>query len=304
MHHYSGNIRKEAIFGLKELLSANVEILTQHLAAILDAILPRIIDEDATVRNALHSLLNVIWNLVNSGKLSPHFPLILAQLKCGLTHSNENIKDFALKLCESVAESHPDFVRSNPEFVQMLIDLLPNFGIGNSSKTSTNSSQGKIFSLKRRTSAVRTLRNLISTLENNDRQPLNSEFRRNPIEVNEEKISVDGIFDWKFRKFANFSVFEKNRGIDWKSRIDREKVVNFLFGIWTELMFDENNQVLKAVDEEKLKILRDIFSVLKNLNQFLTQKQKKNLIDGFPIFQQRGPTKGRNWLVNTLFGLG
>ncbi|KAF8323059.1 hypothetical protein DL93DRAFT_618999 [Clavulina sp. PMI_390] len=112
MKHYSPAVRKDAIGGIRELLSENPELIEDSLHSLLNRCVGLISDEDAMVRKSLISLLAWLLPTIPPDNLSPHAPLLMLFTTSALSHIFPEIR--------------VDGVR----FVDILLQVVPNVVVG------------------------------------------------------------------------------------------------------------------------------------------------------------------------------
>lgn len=86
-------------------------------------------DGSGSVRQAAHALVKSVLSLVSSDVISPFFTILVAHLKCGLTHIKEKIQLDALKLLELYLQHCSDLlVHLAGHILPVLIGLLSKQG--------------------------------------------------------------------------------------------------------------------------------------------------------------------------------
>ncbi|THV04867.1 hypothetical protein K435DRAFT_648461 [Dendrothele bispora CBS 962.96] len=121
-HHNAGS-KRDALFGLKELLDGYWELTEEVLPTLLNATVKLISDEDASVRKALITLFS--WLLPRAPKvilsshmyatqniLTPHAPLLLLFVTSAQTHIFPEIRIDAVRLLNVLLEYIPETVVS------------------------------------------------------------------------------------------------------------------------------------------------------------------------------------------------
>ena len=84
--HYSSSVRQDALGGLRELLMSCPDMLSTHLAVILERTSPLCLDKDSTLRQALCRFYKAILPQVSVDQMKPFFTLLSAHLSCAMTH--------------------------------------------------------------------------------------------------------------------------------------------------------------------------------------------------------------------------
>ena len=91
-------MRCDGLTGLRELFQDHPHLLIPNLAKLVDKVLCKIIDPDASVRHSLYTLLSDIFSVVSSDHVCAHFSSIVAHLSCGLTHISDKVQLDSLRM--------------------------------------------------------------------------------------------------------------------------------------------------------------------------------------------------------------
>ncbi|CAL1695440.1 unnamed protein product [Somion occarium] len=110
LKHYNVSTRKDAIFGLRELLEENPHLLADHLTALVNGTVRVIGDEDASVRKALLGFFGWLLPRVPQSDLHPHAPILLLFTTSALTHIFPEIRIDAIRFLDIFLEHIPEIV--------------------------------------------------------------------------------------------------------------------------------------------------------------------------------------------------
>ncbi|RDB28596.1 Testis-expressed sequence 10 protein [Hypsizygus marmoreus] len=108
--HYNATTRKDAILGLRELLDAHWALLDSSLAALINACVRMIGDEDASVRKALLTFFSWLLPRIPQEDLVPHSPLLLLFTTSAQTHIFPEIRIDAIRFLNLFLECIPQAV--------------------------------------------------------------------------------------------------------------------------------------------------------------------------------------------------
>ena len=118
--HFKSAVRRDALIGLRDLLQENPALLPPNLASLIHHLSP-IVDIEGSVRHALLLFLRFLLGNVSEKQLSPFFPVLVAHLRCGLTHIDDRIQRDSLKVFDLVLSHFPRLLVS---FAQELLSLI------------------------------------------------------------------------------------------------------------------------------------------------------------------------------------
>ncbi|GMT21071.1 hypothetical protein PFISCL1PPCAC_12368, partial [Pristionchus fissidentatus] len=123
--HYSKNVRKNAIVGAKQILTSAPNLIEAHLRTIIPAFarLISLTDTDAATHSQLKSLLELVCT-VPPMSMSPHFPLFVAHILRGLTHSHDSVRSFALTVIHLLLDTYPSLCRDSTDIFQTIVHFL------------------------------------------------------------------------------------------------------------------------------------------------------------------------------------
>jgi hypothetical protein len=107
LKHYNPTHQKDALLGLRELISLHPIVLNLKLGIIFDATIPLMLDLDSVVRDAARQLFEFLFPLLtevnhrithSQSLMKPFLNFFMACLGNGLTHSRLKIRLFCVKL--------------------------------------------------------------------------------------------------------------------------------------------------------------------------------------------------------------
>ncbi|PFH54547.1 hypothetical protein AMATHDRAFT_135182 [Amanita thiersii Skay4041] len=110
LKHYNPTTRRDALFGLRELLDSHWSLLQSHLVSLINSLVRLISDEDSSVRKALISFLSWLLPRIPLEELSPHASLILLYTTSGQTHIFPEIRLDAVRVLDILLECIPHHV--------------------------------------------------------------------------------------------------------------------------------------------------------------------------------------------------
>ena len=107
--------------GLRELLTSNpAHLLEGCVGPLLKKLSPLFIEHDGVVRHWLYLLLKQVCETVDAATMAPFFPLLLASLKCGLTHINPAFQSDSITIVDLLILHYPNLMRDS---IQGLLPL-------------------------------------------------------------------------------------------------------------------------------------------------------------------------------------
>eukprot|EP00741_Cyanophora_paradoxa_P025730 tig00000388_g24829.t1 len=105
--HYSPNVRRDALFGLKDLLERHPGAMAGHVGAVLEALCERVADPEASVRHALRVAFAHVAGLLDEAQVGPFAGLLVVHLCSGMTHIAERVRLDALPLLDTLVDRFP-----------------------------------------------------------------------------------------------------------------------------------------------------------------------------------------------------
>jgi len=110
MKHYSAGTRKDAILGLRELLSVNTDLIIPSLSTLINSCTRIVGDDDASVRKALLGFLSWLFSRVPAAKLAPHTTILMLFITSSLSHIYPEIRIDAIRFLDLMLEFVPEVV--------------------------------------------------------------------------------------------------------------------------------------------------------------------------------------------------
>jgi Rix1 complex component involved in 60S ribosome maturation len=121
LHHYSSATRKDALVGLRSLLSRNPGIAEHRFAALTEGSLECIVCEDHTVRTALLEYQTDLLNSTTAATLAPFSDLYTAYTVSALTSLDKGVRRDGLALLALLLARFPQVMAARAA------KLLPNY---------------------------------------------------------------------------------------------------------------------------------------------------------------------------------
>lgn len=123
LKHYSPSTRRDALSGLRELLTGHPSLLLPALPRLLASTARLISDDDQSVRKALLSLLSYILPTAGPESLAPHAPSLLLFAASAQTHIFPAVALDAVRLLDLLLDILPETV-ATPRVLQGYLSLL------------------------------------------------------------------------------------------------------------------------------------------------------------------------------------
>ncbi|PWZ02458.1 hypothetical protein BCV70DRAFT_196701 [Testicularia cyperi] len=108
LRHYSANVRKEAVVGVREILTLHPVLITSAVGQILPDLSRCIGDDEGAVRKQLYSLLAWLLPLVPPQLLGPYHNTLLLFTTSALSHIYPEVRLDALRVLDICLELIPD----------------------------------------------------------------------------------------------------------------------------------------------------------------------------------------------------
>ena len=97
--------------GLRELFISNPHLLVTCIGDLIKKVSPLFADQYDSVRHSLYLLLKLVFQVIDQKVISPFFSLLLASIKCGLTHINSSIQTNSVKITDLLIEHYPSLIK-------------------------------------------------------------------------------------------------------------------------------------------------------------------------------------------------
>lgn len=115
LRHYSAGVRRDAIGGIREILSLHSSLLVTDAASLVPELSRCIGDDDAAVRKQLHQLLAWMLPQVPAQLLSPYHNTLLLFITSALSHIYPEVRLDAIKVLDICLENFSDIVTAGWE---------------------------------------------------------------------------------------------------------------------------------------------------------------------------------------------
>ncbi|KAF8519064.1 hypothetical protein JB92DRAFT_2900438 [Gautieria morchelliformis] len=110
LKHYNPTTRKDAIWGIRELLDTNPQLMGTSLTPVIQACARIVGDEDAEVRKSLLTFLAWLFRLAPLHKIRPHVPLLILFITSAQTHIFPAIRIDAIRFIDLLLDHIPEIV--------------------------------------------------------------------------------------------------------------------------------------------------------------------------------------------------
>ncbi|ODM92822.1 Testis-expressed sequence 10 protein, partial [Orchesella cincta] len=148
VNHHNTNLRKDAVVGLQEIASIQITTIVRHLDKILAKIASLTSDEESSVRKENLKLAEIVFSKVTDNQLRPFWSMLVAHLKCTLTHLTPSVRYNALLFIELLIQHYPGLViESCSAILPSVLSLIST--TYNDRNTNTSSSKKKPGSVTR-----------------------------------------------------------------------------------------------------------------------------------------------------------
>lgn len=111
MEHYSSAVRLELVRHLKKSLTDYPDLICSHLNLLIERLSWLITDVDAQVRKQGISLLKLVLSNADPDHILPFFPVVVAHLRCALTHISHDIQKDGLPLVDLLVDTFPQHLK-------------------------------------------------------------------------------------------------------------------------------------------------------------------------------------------------
>ena len=112
LNHPKPSICLDAINGIRELVSSfSTHSLALNLNLLINTLKPHLINYDQKVRHGLYLLLKYLFQNVPSKQISPYMDILIAAVKCAITHINQSIQLSGVKTIDLLIANYPSLVQ-------------------------------------------------------------------------------------------------------------------------------------------------------------------------------------------------
>ncbi|KAI5066236.1 hypothetical protein GOP47_0018860 [Adiantum capillus-veneris] len=130
--HHNDKVRKDALYGIKDLISRHPKELSLHAVTIMEKLCPRISDKSKAVRQALLDLLRTtIFSELPEVLMRPLVPVIMAYIFSAMTNLAADIRISAFRFLDVLILAYPLLVAADyaTQITQSFVDFLGKLGI-------------------------------------------------------------------------------------------------------------------------------------------------------------------------------
>ncbi|XP_071949169.1 testis-expressed protein 10 homolog [Antedon mediterranea] len=121
LNHYNSKVRQDSLWGMKELLTKHPELISEHLALLVDNFCTLFTDKQASVRKATISLLALLFANTHENDMSPFMSILVVYLCSAMTHIDESVQLDSLSVLDLCLDSYPNLIVPHSQ------ELLMNF---------------------------------------------------------------------------------------------------------------------------------------------------------------------------------
>lgn len=115
LRHYSAGVRRDAVSGIKEILSLHPSLIITDAASLIPELARCIGDEDAAVRKQLHALLSWVLPQIPAQLLGPYHGTLLLFTTSALSHIYPEVRLGAVKILDVCLSILPQVATSGWE---------------------------------------------------------------------------------------------------------------------------------------------------------------------------------------------
>ncbi|PAV67028.1 hypothetical protein WR25_18375 [Diploscapter pachys] len=143
--HYSKSVRRDALIGLKQLLSSRPDFVHSHLRSLIPAVARLISDNTntdattATLRALLQQMCRVPVDV-----LRPHFPLLVTHILRALSHMEISVRNLSISILSQLLQSHPSLCRGTADLFTYFAHQLNTTAEFNTIEANLNLEDGKM----------------------------------------------------------------------------------------------------------------------------------------------------------------
>ncbi|GAM25002.1 hypothetical protein SAMD00019534_081770 [Acytostelium subglobosum LB1] len=148
MKHYSEQVKKDALNGVRDLIQQHPKIVHMHISAIMNGTVELVNDVEKNVRAAAYSLLAQVLPLLDPVMISPFVPLFSVYVSSGMTHLKTSIRMDALRIFELLLDQYPRQITAHShQMIPNYMDLLRRVSVSTSHTMSFQSTSATAASL-------------------------------------------------------------------------------------------------------------------------------------------------------------
>lgn len=112
LNHPKPSVCTDAINGIRELLMANhTHLLIPNLNSLIYGLKSHLVNFDDNVRHSLYLLLKYIFQSIPSQYISPYMDILVAAVKCAITHVNQSIQIFGIRIMDLLITNYSQLLQ-------------------------------------------------------------------------------------------------------------------------------------------------------------------------------------------------
>ena len=108
--HVSGSVRREALVGLRELISEHGTMLRVRMSDILGRAVELLLDSDQSTRQALQLLLQTAFEQISERIIAPFLELLVVYIKSAIAHSTPSMRLDAMGALRVAIAAYPNAI--------------------------------------------------------------------------------------------------------------------------------------------------------------------------------------------------
>lgn len=108
--HVTGNVRREALVGMRELISEHGTMLRVRMSDILGRAVELLLDPDQSTRQALQLLLQTAFEQINERVVAPFLELFVVYIKSAIAHSTPSMRLDAMGALRVAIAAYPNAI--------------------------------------------------------------------------------------------------------------------------------------------------------------------------------------------------
>ncbi|KAJ1983078.1 rRNA processing protein [Dimargaris verticillata] len=120
LKHYNPSVRRDAVYGLTELVTSHPTVLPNNLSTAINAVVRLFLDEEPVIRKHVREFCRAHLGALPVASLAPFYPVILAYTCSAMTHIEEDIRVDGLRILNVWTESNPGFM---PQYKQRILPI-------------------------------------------------------------------------------------------------------------------------------------------------------------------------------------
>ncbi|XP_049872342.1 testis-expressed protein 10 [Pectinophora gossypiella] len=128
LNHFNTHSRRDALEGIKELITSHPDVLEQNLGKFILGVTPLLMNVEKVVQREAIKALHLILSNVTVEKIEPFFDIMSTYLRSAMTHIDNRIQEDSLMALDVLLVCTPqkvakDFHKILPNFLDMISKL-------------------------------------------------------------------------------------------------------------------------------------------------------------------------------------